>query len=111
MTIDFAKLASGTVVATDQEFPSVGATRRSQPDPAFVELIKAAAKDHKRRELPGRFSTAPYAGRQHANESSTAVAALHRAAKAAGVTGLQVRRFDAQPDNTVRLTFRIPKEK
>lgn len=111
MTIDFGTIASGTVVATDPEFPSGGAVRRVQPDPALVKLVTEAAKDHKRRELPGRFSVQPYPGRQHANEASTVVSALHRAAKAAGVTGLQVRRFDAQPDNTVRLTFRIPKEK
>jgi len=105
MTIDFSKVAAETVVAKEADFPTAGTGRRQQPDPALVELIKAAAKDKQRRELGGRFSVQPYPGRQHANESSTVVAALHRAAKAAGVK-IAVRKFDPTTDG-VRLTYRV----
>ena len=105
MTIDFAKIAAGATVSADPEFPSPAATRRQAADPALVQLVTEASKDHKRRELPGRFSTTPYPGRQGANESGTVVGELHRAARAVGVK-LQVRRFDRDAD-TCRLTFKV----
>ncbi len=105
MTIDFAKIAAETTVASDPEFPSVAATRRQAADPALVQLVQEAGKDHKRRELPGRFSTKPYEGRKGANESGTVAGELHRAAREVGVK-LVVRRFDRDAD-TCRLTFKV----
>ncbi len=104
--IDFAKLAAGATVAAEHDFPKAAAPTRTQADPALVQLVTEAAKDHKRRELPGRFSLAPYTGRKHANELGTVAGALHKAARQAGVKVL-VRRFDVQADSA-RLTFRVP---
>lgn len=104
--IDYAKLAADTTVASDPEFPKATAPTRTQADPALVQLVTEAAKDHKRRELPGRFSTKPYEGRKGANELNTVAGALHKAARQAGVK-LAVRRFDANKDGA-RLTFRVP---
>lgn len=103
--IDFAKLAADTTVASDPEFPKAPAPNRTQADPALVQLVTEAAKDHKRRELPGRFSTRPYEGRKGASELNTVAGALHKAARQAGVK-LAVRRFDTDKDSA-RLTFRV----
>lgn len=105
MTIDYAKLAAGATLAADPEFPKQQAARRQAADPALVRLVTEASKDHKRRELPGRFSTKPYEGRKGANESGTVAGELHRAAREAGVK-LVVRRFDRDA-TTCRLTFRV----
>jgi hypothetical protein len=104
--IDYAKVAAETTVASEPEFPTVGATTRRQPaDPALVQLVTDAAKDGKRRELPGRYSVTPYEGRKHACEAGTVAGELHRAAREVGVK-LAVRRFDAT-DKGVRLTFKV----
>ncbi len=105
MSIDFAKIAAATTVATDPEFPKAPTARRQAADPALVQLVTEASRDHKRRELPGRFSTKPYEGRKGANESGTVVGELHRAARAVGVK-LQIRRFDRDADSC-RLTFKV----
>ncbi len=105
MTIDFAQLAAATTVASEPEFPTTATTRRRAADPALVQLVTEASRDHKRRELPGRFSTTPYPGRQGANESGTVVGELHRTARAVGVK-LQIRRFDRDADSC-RLTFKV----
>lgn len=105
--IDYAKLAADTTVSTDPELPTTGAAgRRKVADPALVQLVTEAAKDHKRRDLPGRFSTKPYPGRVGANESQTVVNELQRAARSVGVK-LQVRRFDETDKGGVRLTFKV----
>lgn len=107
MSIDYAKLAADTTVAAEADFPKVAAPSRTQADPALVQLVQEAAKDGKRRELPGRFSLTPYAGRKHANELGTVAGALHKAARQGGVK-VQVRKFDADKD-TARLTFKVAK--
>ena len=105
MTIDFAKIAAGATVASDPDFPSAAVARRQAADPALVQLVTEASKDHKRRELPGRFSVKPYEGRKGANESGTVAGELHRAAREVGVR-LAVRRFDRDA-NSCRLTFKV----
>ncbi len=105
MSIDFAKIAAGTTVATDPDFPSAAISRRQAADPALVQLVTEASKDGKRRELPGRFSTRPYEGRKGANESQTVAGELHRAAREVGVK-IAVRRFDRNADSC-RLTFKV----
>lgn len=106
--IDFAKLAAETTLASDDALPTAGAVaRKKQADPALVQLVTEAAKDHKRRDLPGRFSTTPYTGRKNAHEAQTVVSELHRAARHVGVK-LAVRRFEAT-DKGVRLTFKVAK--
>jgi hypothetical protein len=107
--IDFAKLAQGTTIATDDALPTSSTIgRKKEADPALVQLVTDAASDGKRRDLPGRFSTTPYPGKKNANESQTVVGELHRAARAVGVK-LNVRRFDAT-DKGVRLTFKVAKD-
>ena len=105
MSIDFAKIAAATTVASDPDFPKPTTARRQAADPALVRLVTEASKDHKRRELPGRFSTKPYEGRKGANESGTVAGELHRAAREAGVK-LVVRRFDRDA-TSCRLTFKV----
>lgn len=70
-----------------------------------MDLIKAAAKDHKLARAARPVPIAPYPGRQHAKEFSTVTAALHRAPKAAGLQ-IAVRKFDPNTEG-VRLTFRV----
>lgn len=106
MTIDFAKLAAATTVATDADFPSAATTRQQGADPALVQLV-TDAKDGKRRELPGRFSTTPYEGRKGANEAGTVAGQLHKAARQVGVK-IAVRRFDVTAEGA-RLTFKVAK--
>ncbi|SDY15356.1 hypothetical protein SAMN05661080_02486 [Modestobacter sp. DSM 44400] len=105
--IDFSALAAGATVAAEADFPSAAATRRRAADPAFVQLVTDATKDHKRRELPGRFSTKPFEGRKGANELSTVANELHRAARQVGIK-IAVRRFDVE-DASARLTFKVAK--
>lgn len=105
MTINFAKLAAETSIASDDVMPTSAVPRRQVVDPALVALVTEAGTDRKRRELPGRFSITPYPGRKGACEAQTVVNELHRAARQAGLK-LQVRKFDAT-DKGVRLTFRV----
>ncbi|MGY1724745.1 hypothetical protein [Blastococcus sp. SYSU DS0533] len=103
--IDYAKIAAGTTVASDNDFPSAATLRRQQADPALVQLITEAAKDGKRRELPDRFSLKPFDGRKHANESGVVAGQLHKAAREIGVK-LQIRRFDRDADSC-KITFKV----
>ncbi len=105
--IDFASLAAGTTVAAEPDFPKATTAARPAADPALVQLLAEASKDRKRRELPGRFSLKPYAGRKTACEAYTVMGELHKAARQVGVK-LQVRRFDGDGD-TCRVTFKVVK--
>ena len=49
--IDYTTLAAGATIATTNELPSAG-RQATEPNP-ITELVKAAAKDGKRRDLPG----------------------------------------------------------
>ncbi|MGY1719292.1 hypothetical protein ACI8AG_09620 [Blastococcus sp. SYSU DS0552] len=105
--IDFAKLAAETTIAAEPEFPRAATAARQGADPALVQLVTDASKDSKRRELPGRFSLKPYAGRKTACEAYSVMGELHKAARQAGVK-LQIRRFDGDGD-TCRVTFKVAK--
>lgn len=105
--IDYAKIAQGATVATDAELPPIGGRSRTTAPNPFVELVTAAKKDGKRRDLPGRFSLAPYEGRKAACEAYTVVGKLHAAARQVGCK-LNVRRLDPNGTDT-GITFKVAK--
>ncbi|MFC5066196.1 hypothetical protein [Actinomycetospora atypica] len=104
--INWAQLASGVTVASDNDFPPASGRRVAEPNP-FIDVVRAAFEDGKRRDLPGRFSVMPYAGRKNACEAYTVVARLHQAAREVGCT-VQVRRVNATSTDT-ELTFKATK--
>ncbi len=104
--IDYATIAAGATIATEDELPKPSPRQASESNP-FIDLVKAATKDGKRRDLPGRFSLTPYEGRKGACEAYTVVGKLHQAARQTGVK-LQVRRFDTNADGC-RITFKVTK--
>lgn len=100
---DLRKIAAKVEIAESDELPAP--IRRQPKDNPFVEVVQAAAKDHKRRVLAGRYSLVPYEGKKGACEAFTVMSALNRAAKQADVK-VTMRRFDVQGD-TCRLTFKV----
>ncbi len=103
--INYTELAAGATIATTNEPPSAG-RQTTEPNP-FVELVKAAAKDGKRRDLPGRQSLVPFEGRKAACEASQVIGKLHAAGRATRHK-LAVRRFDGDGDGC-RITFKVVK--
>lgn len=101
--IDFAQLAASTTVSKTDAMPAAERRNRAIEANPFVPLVEAAAKDGKRRDLPGTFSMKAYPGRKNANESATVVSKLHAAGREVGVK-LSVRRFDVK-DESCRLAF------
>jgi hypothetical protein len=106
MSIDYSAIASGTTIATEAELPPVSTRAPRQANP-FLELVKAAAKDGKRRDLPGRFSLTPYEGKKGACEAFSVVAKLKAAGRQLGVR-VEVRRFDAT-DEGCQIAFKATK--
>ncbi len=102
--IDYATIAAGATIATEDELPKPSPRQASEPNP-FIDLVKAATKDGKRRDLPGRFSLTPYEGRKGACEAYTVMGKLHQAARSVGVQ-LQVRQFDREVDSC-KITFKV----
>lgn len=96
--IDYAELASNATVSDDDLPAAPGRGGAKEPNP-FLPLVKAALKDGKRRDLPGRFSLKPYAGRVNACEFYTVAGKLHAAARELGVK-VQVRKLDPNTDET-----------
>jgi hypothetical protein len=96
--IDYSKLAADTTIAADNEFPARRAGRTAEPNP-FTDLVTAAAKDGKRRDLPGRFSLVPYEGKKSACEAYSVIGKLKAAARAAGVD-ITVRKLDPTSEDT-----------
>ncbi len=103
--INYATLAAGATIATTNELPSAG-RQATEPNP-FTELVKAAAKDGKRRDLPGRLSLVPFEGRKAACEAFQVIGKLHAAGRATGHK-LAVRRFDGDA-TSCRVTFKVQK--
>lgn len=103
--LDYGKIAAEIEVADSDELPNP--IRRAKRDNPFVPVVEAAAQDHKRRVLPGRFSLTPYEGRKGSCEALAVMSQLHRAARQLNVP-ITMRRFDAQGDS-VRLTFKVEK--
>jgi hypothetical protein len=103
--IDIAKIAADTTVSTEAELPTVTPPKRTLDLAPFVELVTKAAKDHKRYDLPGRFSTTPYPGKVAACEAQTVITHLHAAARKVGVK-LNVRRIDPNAQDT-GLAFKV----
>lgn len=103
--IDYAKIAAGAVIGTTAELPSSG-RKTTAPNP-FVGLVTEAAKDHKRRDLPGRFSLVPFEGRKNACEAFTVITKLHAAARLVGCK-IQVRRLDPT-DKDTGIAFKVSK--
>src|SRR4051812_26008364 len=104
--IDFSKIAAGATVAADNELPPASGRPTRQPNP-FVPLIKAALKDAKRRDLPGRYSLVPFEGRKTACEAYAVITKLKTAARQVGCT-VQVRKLDPTAEDTA-LTFKVTK--
>lgn len=105
--IDYAELAANATVAADQALPSTTSTRRTAEPNPFLALVKAATKDGKRYDLPGRFSLKPYTGRKNACDAYSVMNKLHAAARQLGVK-VQVRKLDPSTDDT-GLTFKVSK--
>lgn len=103
--LDFAAISKATKVADSNDFPAAQPRARRGADPALVELVRTAQKDGKRRDLPGRFSLAPYEGRKNACEAFTVIGALHAAAREVGCK-VHVRRLDQTATDT-GLTFKV----
>jgi hypothetical protein len=106
-TLDYSKIAAAVEIAEDDALPSP--IRRQRKDNPFIPVVEAAAGDHKRRVLPGRFSLVPYEGRKGSCEALAVMSQLHRAARQLDVP-ITMRRFDQQGDS-VRLTFKVEKQK
>lgn len=105
--LDYSKIAAEVEIAEDDALPSP--IRRQRKDNPFIPVVEAAAKDHKRRVLPGRFSLVPYEGRKGSCQALAVMSQLHRAARQLDVP-ITMRRFDQQGDS-VRLTFKVEKPK
>lgn len=103
--IDYADIAANATVS-DADLPATNGRPHSGPNP-FLALVKAALKDGKRRDLPGRFSLKPYPARVNACEAYTVIGKLHAAARELGVKA-QVRRLDPNTDDT-GITFKVAK--
>lgn len=106
MTTDFAAIAAAATIASTNDLPSTTGHKAAEPNP-FLDLVRVASKDGKRRDLPGRFSVKPYPGRKGACEAQTVVGLLHRAARTVGCK-LAVRRYDADAE-TCAITFKVSK--
>jgi hypothetical protein len=101
--LDYAKIAADVEVAEDDTLPSP--IRRQRKDNPFIPVVQAAASDHKRRVLPGRFSLVPFEGRKGSCEALAVMSQLHRAARQLDVP-ITMRRFDQEADS-VRITFTV----
>lgn len=104
--LDYGKIAAAIEVADDDTLPAP--IRRAKRDNPFVPVVEAAAKDNKRRVLPGRFSLTPFEGRKGSCEALAVMSQLHRAARQLDVP-ITMRRFDQEADS-VRITFKIEKK-
>lgn len=104
--IDYANLATNATVSDDDLLAAPGRAPK-QPNP-FLPLVKAAAKDGKRRDLPRRFSLTPYTGRKTACEYYTVTGRLHAATRELGVK-VQIRKLDPTADDA-GLSFKIVKD-